>query len=194
MVQDKAQPQPEKAAAASGGAAGYNFHKDVFKAWTPDNPDSEIPRFQLGDMYSSASSDRFLTDASYLNFQNAQSGITELNLPSAPEQLEEFMNQYRYTDNSYTCEATRVDDFIEEMMLQKRIEFWGEGVLMYDYKRLDLGISRSSSNFDDRFAFDTQGRSPQWNIVIPRSEIQSNAGVSEYQNNPDPSGFYANRQ
>ena len=104
------------------------------------------------------------------------------------------MNQYRYTDNSYTCEAIRVDDFIEEMMLQKRIEFWGEGVLMYDYKRLDLGISRSSSNFDDRFAFDTQARSPQWNIVIPRSEIQSNAGISEYQNNPDPSGFYANRQ
>ena len=62
--------------APDGSAAGYNFHKDVFKAWTPDNPDSEIPRFQLGDMYSSASSDRFLTDASYLNFQNAQIGYT----------------------------------------------------------------------------------------------------------------------
>lgn len=149
---------------------------------------SDHPLMRVEEMYF------IMMEATVKSQNTTQSGITELNLPSAPEQLEEFMNQYRYTDNSYTCEATRVDDFIEEMMLQKRIEFWGEGVLMYDYKRLDLGISRSSSNFDDRFAFDTQGRSPQWNIVIPRSEIQSNAGISEYQNNPDPSGFYANRQ
>ena len=62
--------------APDGSSAGYAFHKDVFKAWTPENPDSEIPRFQMSDMYSSATSDRFLTDASYLNFQNAQIGYT----------------------------------------------------------------------------------------------------------------------
>ena len=58
---------------------GTNFHKDVLKAWTPDNKESSIPRFQYGDNYTAAASDRFLTDASYLNFQNAQIGYT---LPS----------------------------------------------------------------------------------------------------------------
>lgn len=55
---------------------GGNFHKDVFKSWTPDNKGSDIPRFQYQDSYSAAESDRFLVDASYLNFQNAQFGYT----------------------------------------------------------------------------------------------------------------------
>ena len=55
---------------------GSNFHKDVFKAWSPTNKDSNIPRFQYQDQYSASESDRFLTDASYLNFQNVQLGYT----------------------------------------------------------------------------------------------------------------------
>ena len=54
---------------------GRNFHKDVLNSWSYDKS-SDIPRFQYGDEYSAASSDRFLTNASYLNFQNAQIGYT----------------------------------------------------------------------------------------------------------------------
>lgn len=68
---------------------GNNFHKDILKAWTPDNPDSDIPRFQYGDNYTAASSDRFLTNASYLNFQNAQIGYT------LPQHLTERMQVSR---------------------------------------------------------------------------------------------------
>ena len=58
------------------GDAGSNFHKDILKAWSPTNTNSDIPRFQYQDQYTSATSDRFLLDASYLNFQNAQLGYT----------------------------------------------------------------------------------------------------------------------
>ena len=58
------------------GSQGTNFHKDLLKSWTKDNPNNEIPRFQYNDQYTSRMSDRFLTDASYLNFQNAQVGYT----------------------------------------------------------------------------------------------------------------------
>ena len=61
----------------SGG--GDNYHKDIFNAWTPENRDSNIPRWQYGDLYPASTSDRFLVPASYLNFQNAQIGYT---LPS----------------------------------------------------------------------------------------------------------------
>ena len=57
-------------------SVGTNFHKDVLKGWTPDNKDSQTPRFQFEDQYTSSDSDRFLTNASYLNFQNAQLGYT----------------------------------------------------------------------------------------------------------------------
>ena len=65
---------------------GTNFHKDVFKAWSPENKDSDIPRFQYQDQYTASSSDRFLTNASYLNFQNAQFGYT------LPEQVTRQMH------------------------------------------------------------------------------------------------------
>ncbi len=61
---------------APGGSLGQNFHKDVLNAWTPENKDSDMPRFQYLDQNVNATSDRFLTDASYLNFQNAQIGYT----------------------------------------------------------------------------------------------------------------------
>ncbi|MCQ2185257.1 MAG: SusC/RagA family TonB-linked outer membrane protein [Bacteroidales bacterium] len=59
-----------------GSAVGYNIHKDIFKAWTPENTSSNIPRWQANDQNVVSSSDRFLTDASYLNFQRAQIGYT----------------------------------------------------------------------------------------------------------------------
>ena len=61
------------------GSTGSNYHKDLLNAWTPENPNSNIPRFQLNDSYSAAASTRFLTKASYLNIQNINVGYT---LPS----------------------------------------------------------------------------------------------------------------
>ena len=58
------------------GNAGRNYHKDWVKAWTPNNTDSNIPRWQFGDAYATASSDRWLTNASYLNFQSFNVGYT----------------------------------------------------------------------------------------------------------------------
>ena len=58
------------------GSTGYNFHKDLLNAWTPENPNSNIPRFQLNDSYTAGTSTRFLTSASYLNIQNINVGYT----------------------------------------------------------------------------------------------------------------------
>ena len=55
---------------------GTNFHKDILNSWTPENKNTDIPKFQFNEQYTAASSDRFLVNASYLNFQNAQIGYT----------------------------------------------------------------------------------------------------------------------
>jgi TonB-linked SusC/RagA family outer membrane protein len=62
-----------------GSTTGYNFHKDLLNSWSTENTTSDIPRFQFGDTYSAGASTRFLTNASYLNFQNLNFGYT---LPS----------------------------------------------------------------------------------------------------------------
>ena len=94
-----------------------------------------------------------------------------------------------YRDKTYNRIQAGADfaTFKKELLLQKRIEFWGEGILIYDYKRLDEGIDRTASNHATVFKLKTEGRSPQWNIVITRVEFQSNTAINESCNNPDPS-------
>ena len=63
---------------------GNNWHEDIQNAWTETNRNTSVPRFQFAaqtqgynpDMYTTALSDRFLVDASYLNIQNIQVGYT----------------------------------------------------------------------------------------------------------------------
>jgi hypothetical protein len=60
----------------TGNQTGRNYHRDLYNAWTPENPTSNIPRFAWNDSYSSGTSDRFLISASYLNIQNLTLGYT----------------------------------------------------------------------------------------------------------------------
>ena len=60
----------------TAGATGMAFHKDLLKAWTETNTQTNVPRLQYGDEYSAATSDRFLTDASWLSLQNISLGYT----------------------------------------------------------------------------------------------------------------------
>jgi hypothetical protein len=111
-----------------------------------------------------------------------------LQLTEGVKLLKEFMQEYRYKD--YNRNPTTWNDFKTEYMLQKRVEFWGEGIVFFDYKRLDVGINRAfpGSNHPSVFRLGaTDGRSPQWNIVVTRAEFQSNTAIDDKTNNPDPS-------
>jgi len=55
---------------------GGNIHADILNAWTPENPTSDTPRFFYGDQTSTQTSDRFITDASYLSLENINFGYT----------------------------------------------------------------------------------------------------------------------
>lgn len=59
-----------------GTSTGNNYHRDLRNAWTEQNKDSNIPRFAYNDLNQAATSDRFLTNASYLNIQNITLGYT----------------------------------------------------------------------------------------------------------------------
>lgn len=110
------------------------------------------------------------------------------NLSSAINLLNAFM-KYRITDGSYDCssKATSVDRFVDELMLQKRIEFWGEGVVFFDLKRLGMSVKRGyvGTNAPSSYRLNCEGLAPYWNMVITRGETQNNPAVV---NNPDPSG------
>lgn len=114
----------------------------------------------------------------------AQSG----NLDDGKKVLTDFI---KTRNAAYTCQASSNADFLEDLLFQKRVEFWGEGILIFDYKRLDHGITRGykGTNWPTDWCFNCEGRSPQWNIVITRAETQANKGIPDELNNPDPSTF-----
>jgi starch-binding outer membrane protein, SusD/RagB family len=103
--------------------------------------------------------------------------------------LQDFINTYRYTDGSYTCTASDMDSFIEELMVQRRIEFWGEGINFFDYKRLGMAVTRryDGSNYEADYQLNSfEGYVAPWmNYMIPETEQDRNVAVVIA---PNPSG------
>lgn len=107
------------------------------------------------------------------------------NISGAKALLKSFMD-LRVLDGSYSVDAIgSLDQFVAEMMIQKRIEFWGEGIIMYDMKRLGYSTTRgySGTNALSNARFNTTGVASYWNLVIPREEAQNNTAII---NSPDP--------
>lgn len=113
------------------------------------------------------------------------------NLGEGIRLLNEYMNSYRMIgDVKYDCtaKASSLSAFTNELILQKRIEFWGEGIVMFDMKRLNISSKRGyvGTNASASYRLNCDGRAPYWNFVISRGEVQNNPAVEGY-NNPDPS-------
>lgn len=127
--------------------------------------------------------------------------------------LEDFMKTYRDPEYSYDIAKERfsegfVKSFSEEVLFQKRIEFYGEGVGFFDAKRIRPGIItwyKGSNVIHNVEQYVIEEVSPFWNFVIPQAEIDSNDyliaeseipveinGVKQTPNNPDPTGKVSN--
>ena len=102
--------------------------------------------------------------------------------------LTTFMTTYR--DPSYVCNATG-DQLIDEIVFQKRIELWGEGLTYFDVKRLNMSVTRgySGTNFSSTTCYNTNGRPAWMNFCIVQTEKNNNAALIGFEN-PDPSEAY----
>lgn len=81
-------------------------------------------------------------------------------------------------------------DLVEEIIFQKRAEFWGEGIVIFDMKRMDIGWSNAdNSNSPVYNRITTNGRAPWWNLTLPETAEQQNAGIRGF-NNPNPCNTY----
>ncbi len=74
---------------------------------------------------------------------------------------------------------------VDEILLQRRIELWGEGVSYFDLRRNGLGIERSYSGTNHPVwgRIDVPAHDPLWNFQIPQSEIDNNDFIGEEDQN-----------
>ena len=88
-----------------------------------------------------------------------------------------------HRDAAYAYTGT---DLVDEIIFQKRVEFWGEGIILYDLKRLNYSIvnGQKGTNAPTMTRFITDGRAPWWNLCIPQSAVEKNKGLKN-KNNPN---------
>lgn len=111
------------------------------------------------------------------------------NVSDAVQRLEDFVTTYR--DPAYKCPSGNKDGVIDEIFFQKRLELWGEGVNLFDYKRLNKPVTRvyEGTNFGEDAQINTTTRPAWMNFVVVRNEGANNAAMKMW-NNPDPSDCY----
>lgn len=191
-----------------------DFRKKVFN--NPELDYEKIKDYTLltKDEYEGKTEDRFFPIAPYASFKFSTNGgekyddtkgnVTDIPLMRTEEMylieaeatahydegtaktlLAGFM---AHRDPSYSYTGT---DLVEEIIFQKRVELWGEGLILWDLKRLNYSMNTGDPNsnapMDARYV--TNGRAPWWNVPMPLVSVQQNAGLKD-KNNPNPSMTY----
>lgn len=112
-----------------------------------------------------------------------------INPAAGKDLLEAFMKTYRY--DGYSTSAASEEDVVEEILLQKRIEFWGEGITPFDFKRLNHSVVRGydGTNWPATTRFNTNGRPGWMNWVMCGFEGELNKACYGW-NNPDVGGSF----
>lgn len=113
-------------------------------------------------------------------FIDAEATAHTAGVAAGIQKLQDFMTNYRYTSGSYKCSASSVDDFTDELLVQKRVEFWGEGLTFFDLKRLKRGVKRSlNTNYGDSYLQDSNNGyvCPTMNLFIPEYAKELNTAL-----------------
>lgn len=91
---------------------------------------------------------------------------------------------------AYSAAAYTGVGLTNEILLQRRIELWGEGWSLFDIKRLKTGLNRPSGpgnhgapNFDPLYYTLPDG-DPKFAMRIPRREMDNNAALTAADQNP----------
>lgn len=141
--------------------APYNYQIDT------ETNASDIPYFRIEEVYY------ILYEAMAMNG----------NPGGALSGLQNFVKTYR--NPSYSFASTSPEDIQNEIWMQRRVEFWGEGfVAWFDLKRLNKGIDRVGAGYPADWVYQIAAGAQSFVLPIPQSETNTNKLIPESMNNP----------
>ena len=178
--------------------SSYNSQTVRGDAWLAEQPDYFSLKFRcVGGDYKTysvgAAADIPVMRVEEMYLIEAEAVGASQGVAAGVQLLNNFMKQYRQPD--YNCTLTDLRAFQLEVLKQMRIEFWGEGIAFPTAKRLKPGVIQNyeGTNFiEDIFKINCEGVKPNWTLVIPKDEVDSNMAL-QGKNNPDPSGAILTR-
>ncbi len=80
-------------------------------------------------------------------------------------------------DPSYIQSTNTGQALIDEIMIQRRVELWGEGQRFFDLKRLNLPLDRNGGNHSSSIngsLMDVPAGDTRWTALIPQAEMDAN--------------------
>lgn len=80
----------------------------------------------------------------------------------------------------------KTDLMLDDVLLQRRIELWGEGFSYFDLKRTNRGIDRTyeGNNHLSAYQLKVPAQDVRWTYQIPRNEMQENDQLTDDDQNP----------
>ncbi|NHA07348.1 RagB/SusD family nutrient uptake outer membrane protein [Mucilaginibacter sp. HC2] len=86
----------------------------------------------------------------------------------------------------YVQSTNTGDALINEILIQRRVELWGEGFRFLDLKRLNLPLDRKNSNHTTALAqtLSEVVGDVRWQWLIPQDEINANPAIGPSGQNP----------
>lgn len=132
--------------------------------------------FPGGDFNTSGATDVPLmrVEELYLMLAEAKGHIS---LGDGVAALKNFVSTYR--NSVYNLTAASIDDFVDEIWFQRRIELWGEGFSYFDMMRLQKPLDRRGGGFPAEWVFNIAAGDPCLIYEIVQSEVQANPLISE---------------
>ena len=133
------------------------------------------------DVYTGGIIDWPMMRVEEMYFIKAEAALHTQGAGAAKSELESFMRSYRYPE--YTCNASSADDVLEELIFEKDIEFWGEGVNYFDDKRLERGLFRSYLGCNltrNQQIINCSGIFPGWTPMFSQTEMNANTAILHY--------------
>ena len=180
---------------------------DVRRDWWDPN-DKESP--YIGKKFAFSNVASWLGDYLYMRveemyFTAAEAALRSENLPGNVQIARDLMNtvmaerdpkynaNYRSGLNLGATTTTWTGSLLEDILIQRRIELWGEYGLLFDVRRLGQGIDRRA---DDGFSEEclsgmsrrnvdlTKPDTYDWVLTSPQDELDANPNINEEDQNP----------
>ncbi|MCH8495987.1 MAG: RagB/SusD family nutrient uptake outer membrane protein [Balneolales bacterium] len=141
--------------------AKFPYTHQKFLAASEDNAQMDVPYMRAAEMYLIEAEAR-----------------ARLNDPTAADVLLSLVST---RDPSYVRSLNVGQALVDEVLIHRRIELWGEGFRFLDLKRLNQALDRTGANHGNAQTagvFEVPAGSEEWTYLIPQAEVDANPNIN----------------
>lgn len=157
---------------------------DIRARWWDPEGTAEVPLSSYSKWkyqhrkFTSQSNGSSVNDMVYMRMSEMYLIKAEAEARSGQEsQARQTLHEWLITrDPAYTLSSNSGQALVDEILIQRRIELWGEGFRFTDLKRLNMDMDRRDSNHDESVCtiLHVPAGDSRWQWKIPTAEINVN--------------------